>query len=317
MRLGISSCLLGKMCRYNGGHSRDAYIMNQLSSHFEFVPFCPEAIIFGTPRDTIRLVEDSSGAIKVVTSKDNRDVTQALSDISYQEATRAGEEKLCGFIFKSKSPTCGIERVKVYQENGPMNENKGMGLFADAIHKLYPYLPIEEEGRLQDAWLRENFLMQVVAYQDWFDFSASTPSMGDLVEFHTQYKYLIYAKSQNKYKELGNIVANHEKRSFDEILKLYEEGFLQAIAFKGNRGKTYNILLHIFGYFSKDISTDEKEEIVLSMDEYKEGIIPLIVIIKIFNLYIKRFEIDYLAKQKFLNPYPSQLALRSDIKAYK
>jgi len=244
-------------------------------------------------------------------------MTEALSDISHQEATRAGGEKLCGFVFKSKSPTCGIERVKVYQESSPMNENKGMGLFAKAIHKLYSYLPIEEEGRLQDAWLRENFLMQVFAYEDWHNFIASSPTMGELVEFHTQYKYLIYAKSQNQYKALGGIVANHEKRSFDEILKLYEEGFLQAIAIKGNRGKTYNILLHIFGYFSKDISIDEKEELLISMDEYKEGIIPLIVIIKIFNLYIKRFEIDYLAKQKFLNPYPSKLALRSDIKAFK
>ena len=198
-----------------------------------------------------------------------------------------------------------------------MNENKGMGLFAKAIHQLYPYLPIEEEGRLQDAWLRENFLMQVFAYQDWFDFVDSKPKMGDLVAFHTQYKYLIYAKSHAKYKELGAIVANHTKAPLSDLFKEYEQGFLQAITLKGNRGKTYNILLHIFGYFSKEISTDEKEELLISMDEYKEGIIPLIVIIKIFNLYIKRFEIDYLAKQKFLNPYPSILALRSDIRAFK
>jgi len=317
MNLGVSNCLLGASCRYDGGHSRNEYVVDQLAKHFNLISFCPEAIIFGTPRDAMRLVEYKDGSMHVEFTNNHKDITDELSDISHKEAIRAGNEHLCGFVFKAKSPTCGIERVKVYQKESPYSEKKGEGLFAKAIQELYPHLPIEEEGRLHDPWLRENFLMQVFAYQDWFDFLAQKPKMADLVEYHTQYKYLIYAKSQKKYKELGAIVANHEKRSLDEILALYETGFLEAIAIKGNKGKTYNILQHIFGYFSKEISSDEKEELLSSMNEYKEGIVPLITIIKMFNLYIKRFEIEYLAKQKFLHPYPNELALRSDIKAFK
>jgi uncharacterized protein YbgA (DUF1722 family)/uncharacterized protein YbbK (DUF523 family) len=317
MNLGISSCLMGSNCRYDGGHSRNEYVVDQLSSHFNLVPFCPEAIIFGTPRDAMRLVEYKDGSVHVEFTNNHQDITKELSDISKKEAARMEREQLCGFVFKSKSPTCGVERVKVYQKDNPYSEKKGEGLFAKAVRERYPYLPIEEEGRLHDPWLRENFLMQVFAYQDWFDFIAKKPKMSDLVEYHTQYKYLIYAKSHHQYKELGSIVANHEKRSFEAIVALYEKDFLEAIAMKGNKGKTYNILQHIFGYFSKEISSDEKEELLISMNEYKEGIVPLITIIKMFNLYIKRFNISYLAKQKFLHPYPNALALRSDIKAYK
>jgi len=317
MNLGVSSCLLGSSCRYDGGHSRNEYVMEQLGTHFELVPFCPEAIIFGTPRDAMRLVEYAKEDIRVEFTNTKEDITPQLKDISQKEALRAGQENLCGFVFKSKSPTCGIERVKVYQKDNPYSEKKGAGLFAHAIRSRYPYLPIEEEGRLHDPWLRENFLMQVFAYQDWYNFLSTNPSMGELVEFHTQYKYLIYAKSHEKYKALGAIVANHEKHPLKQLLEEYQTGFLQAIALKGNKGKTYNILQHIYGYFSKEISHDERQELLSSMNEYKEGIVPLIAIIKMFNLYIKRFKIEYLAKQKFLAPYPNELALRSDILAYK
>jgi len=317
MNLGVSSCLLGAQCRYDGGHAHNDYVGEELGRYFNLISFCPEAIVFGTPRDTIRLVEDKEGVVHVEFGKTHQDITTKLHDISQEEALRAGEASLCGFVFKSKSPTCGIERVKVYQKDSGYSEKKGVGLFAKAVRERYPYLPIEEEGRLHDPWLRENFIMQIFAYQDWFNFLQTQPKTGDLVEFHTRYKYLIYAKSHNSYKELGTIVANHEKRSLGEMLELYKHGFLEAIAIKGNKGKTYNILQHIFGYFSKEITTGEKEELLLAMNEYKEGIIPLITVIKMFNLYIKRFEIEYLAKQKFLHPYPNELALRSDIKAFK
>jgi uncharacterized protein YbgA (DUF1722 family)/uncharacterized protein YbbK (DUF523 family) len=317
MKLGISSCLMGQMCRYNGGHSRDSYIMDQLSNYFDFVPYCPEAVIFGTPRDAIQLAETPTGERKVLKVHNQHDVTKEVEEIASLEAKRVKEEGVCGFIFKSKSPSCGIERVKVYQEGTSFNEKKGRGLFAEAVMEQMPYLPIEEEGRLHDAWLRENFLMQVFAYANWHAFKATHPSMGELVAFHTTYKYLLYAKSQAYYKALGSIVANHEHHPLERVIEAYEEQFLRAIALKGSRNKTYNVLLHIFGYFSKQITTKEREELLLSLDDYKEGIVPLITIITVFNLMIRRFDIDYLAQQKFLSPYPSSLALRSDVEAFK
>lgn len=190
-------------------------------------------------------------------------------------------------------------------------------MFAAQLLKMYPYLPIEEDGRLNDPWLKENFIMQVFAYGDLMNFIKNDPNHKKLVEFHTSYKYLIYAKSQSSYKELGNIVANHDKKDFNTLLDEYKNGFLKGIAIKGTINKTYNVLLHIFGYFKKDITSGEKEVILSSLEEYKNGIIPLIAVIKILNIYVKRFDVEYLKTQKFLNPYPHELALRSDLKAYK
>lgn len=316
MRIGVSACLLGNMCRYDGAHAKDDFVVNQLQNYFEMVPYCPEAIVFGTPRDTIRLVEFQH-QIKVITNKEQNDVTQALSDISHSCAAQIADENLCGFVLKSKSPTCGLERVKVYEPNSHMCEKKGEGLFAKEIKKMYPYLPVEEEGRLQDDWLKENFLMQIFAYKDVHEFLAISPSFNELVKFHTSYKYLTYAKSHEAYKTMGNIVANHEKKSIEEVLSLYKEAFLKAISMKGSIKNTYNVLLHIYGYFKKVISKDEKEEMLKAIDEYKVQIIPLIAVIKILNLYTQRFDMEYLKTQKFLKPYPSELALRSSLKAYK
>jgi uncharacterized protein YbgA (DUF1722 family)/uncharacterized protein YbbK (DUF523 family) len=316
MKIGVSSCLIGTQCRYDGAGSKDNFIVEELAKYFELVPYCPEAMVFGTPRESIRLV-DVEGEIKVISNKEQKDVTKELSDISETLALEAFEDNLCGFVFKAKSPSCGIERVKLYQNNSNMCEKKAVGLFAKAVIEKQPLLPIEEDGRLNDPWLKENFLMQIFAYKDLKEFLDGNPKFKDLVEFHTSYKYLVYAKSQESYKYLGSIVANHDKRDITNVLEEYKVGFLKALGQKGNISKTYNVLLHIFGYFKKLISKEEKEHILTACQEYKDGIIPLIAVIKILNLYVKRFDDSYLKVQKFLNPYPKELALRSNIKAYK
>lgn len=316
MKIGVSSCLLGTMCRYDGAHSKDEFIANILKNYFEFVPYCPEKMVFTTPREAIRLVEKDS-KIEVVTSNTNKVVTKELEDISKELVEEIQKEQLCGFILKSKSPTCGMERVKVYQEKNAPSEKKGIGVFAKKLQETIPLLPIEEEGRLNDAWLRENFLMQIFAYKSLFEFLSSKPSFKDLVEFHTNYKYLIYSKSSQSYKLLGSIVANHDKEDLEKVISEYKLKFLEAISQKGNIKKTYNVLLHIFGYFKKFITKEEKIEILETIEEFKQEIIPLIAVIKILNIYTKRFDIKYLKTQVFLNPYPKELALRSNIKAYK
>ena len=316
MKLGISSCLMGNMVRYDGAHSKDNFVVNILQNYFELHPVCPENIIFGTPRPTIRLVRQND-EIVVQRSQDKKDVSNELKEVSISCAKQLEEQELCGFILKSKSPTCGMERVKVYQEINAPSKKEGVGLFAEQIKKMYPYLPLEEEGRLNDPWLRENFLMQIFAYKDLHEFLKQDLKFKDLVEFHTNYKYLIYSKSQELYKELGNIVANHEKKPIDEVLELYKEKFLETIALKSTIKNIYNVLLHIFGYFKKLITKEEKELLLTTLDEYKDGIVPLITLVKMFNIYTNRYDIEYLKKQKFMNPYPKELALRSNVKAFK
>ena len=318
MKLGVSACLIGTQCRYDGVGASDKFIVDVLAKYFETSAYCPETIIWGSPREAIRQTLSETGELKIVTStKTPKDVTQELQNVSVECANKIQNDDLCGFILKSSSPTCGLERVKVYKPFNAPSVKNGVGVFAQQIKEKYPYLPVEEEGRLIDPWLRENFLMQIFAYQDLHNFLKSTPTFNDLVLFHTSYKYLIYSKSQKAYTTLGRIVANHDKKQLFEVLKEYEEEFLKAINLKGSVNKTYNVLLHIFGYFKKLITKDEKEEILQALEEYKQKIIPLIAVMKLINLYVKRFDVQYLKVQKFLNPYPSELALRSDIKAYK
>lgn len=317
MKLGISSCLLGENCRYNGGHCKENFITDFLSKHFELVSFCPEHEAFGTPRESIRLVK-MNDKIEALTTSTKVNLTQKLEQVSFSLSCQVKDEQFCGFVLKSKSPSCGMERVKLYEENSNVNENKGMGLFAKSLKDLHPFLPMEEEGRLHDLWLKENFLMQIFSYKDFYEFMGTEDiSYNDLVEFHTKYKYLIYSKSQKAYKELGNIVANKDKKEFLVVLESYKIGFLQSISQKNSIKKTYNILLHILGYFKKHLDANEKKFLLDTCEEFKEKKIPLIVVIKLFTVYIDKLDIQYLKNQKFLNPYPKDFSIRSEIKSYK
>jgi len=316
LKIGVSSCLIGNMCRYDGATSTDRFVVDILKNYFDLVSYCPEEDAFGTPRESIAL-RDIDGKTRVITNFTKVDVTQKLENSSSDIIKKMKDEDLCGFILKAKSPSCGMERVKLYTGENNMCEKKAVGVFAQDIKDNFPLLPLEEDGRLNDPWLKENFLMQVFAYSELQKFLESDPKHKHLVEFHTSYKYLIYAKSQDSYKELGKIVANHDKKDIQIVLQEYKIGFLKAIAIKNSINKTYNVLLHIFGYFKKDIKKREKEFILEACDEYKNGIIPLVAVTKLLNSYVVRFDQEYLKTQKFLNPYPKEFALRSDTKAYK
>ena len=319
MKLGVSTCLIGEPCRFNGEGSNFDFITKTLSTYFDLVAYCPEMDLMGkAPRESIRMIETKDEQIKFLTNSTKKDITQDIQKVCEDSCNDFNNHELNGFILKSKSPTCGLERVRVYQDNDSnAHEKKGIGAFAQKIQDMYPNLPIEEDGRLNDPWLKENFVMQIFSYSHWQEFKKSNPSSKDLVEFHSQYKYLIYAKTHEGYKELGNIVANHAKKSLDEVINNYEDKFLNVIKIKGSINNTYNVLMHTFGYFKKYITKEEKAELLETMDEFKAQIIPLIAVIKMFQVYIKQHNIEYLMKQKFFQPYPKELALRSDIKAYK
>lgn len=315
MKIAVSSCLLGEKIRFDGGHKHDHFVSDELGRFAQFVPFCPEHLAFGTPRPSIRLLR-SEHQLSVQSNKNQTDLTEPLLETSRHELSRISQEPLCGIIFKSKSPSCGMGSAKVYLENG-FCEGKEDGIFASMCRERYPLLPMEEEGRLQDAWLRENFIMQLFAYDTFEQFKASNPAIKELVRFHTVHKFMLQSKDEQLYRELGNIVANRDKLPFETVLAMYELGFKTAIARKSTIKKTRNVLEHLAGFFKNELTKEEKKILHAQISDFTDKIIPLIVPLSTIALYAEKYRIDYLLDQTFLNPYPKTLALRSHIDAGK
>ncbi len=315
MKIAVSSCLLGEKIRFDGGHKYDHFIMDKLGTYAEFIPFCPEHLAFGTPRPTIRMVKEDE-TIKIRSSKTKNDVTHQILATSNHELERLKSTSLSAIIFKSKSPSCGLGSTLVYRTNG-YAEGKDDGVFAKLCKEHFPLLPMEEEGRLCDPWLRENFVMQVFAYDDFEQFKASDPDMKTLVDFHQSYKFMLQAKNDEMYRALGQIVGNHQKLLFEETLAKYELLFKTIIAEKSSIGRNRNVLEHMAGFVKEKISTVEKEMLHEQIRDYANKIVPLIAPLSRLHMFAKAHNVDYLLKQKFLNPYPKELALRSDIKSGK
>lgn len=314
MLLAISSCLLGNDVRYDGTNQRDKFIVNTLSEYAQFVHFCPEHVALGTPRETIRITNDEN-KIKLKTVFSKEDVTSKIFESSHNELIKLKEENICGIILKAKSPSCGLGSTKYYKNGMP--EGKKDGVFAALCKEHYKYFPIEEDARLNDPWLRENFIMQIFAYNDILKLAQNIVKLNELVEFHTSYKYLLHSKNEVIYRDLGKIVANHEKKELPIIVNEYAELFKMAISHKSKISKTVNVLEHMLGFFKNDITKEEKDHLKDQIDLYKEKIIPLITVISLFKIFTIKYEKTFLLKQKFLDPYPEKLALRSDIKSGK
>lgn len=315
MILAVSACLLGEKIRFDGGHKQSHFITDDLSQFAAFVPFCPEHSAFGTPRPSVRLLK-SSDSTRVTSNKTGEDLTEALLQTSRNELSKLESQPLCGIILKSKSPSCGMKSAKLYLENG-MVEGKEDGIFARMCRERYPLLPMEEEGRLEDAWLRENFVMQIFAYDAYEKFKASNPSIGDLVRFHTINKFMLQSKDEALYRELGNVVANRDGHTLETLLGIYELGFKRAIAQKSSIKRNRNVLEHLAGFFKNELTKSEKETLHTQIDDYASKIIPLIVPISTIHLYAKKYDTAYLLDQTFLNPYPKTLSLRSHINSGK
>jgi uncharacterized protein YbgA (DUF1722 family)/uncharacterized protein YbbK (DUF523 family) len=315
MQIAVSACLLGEKIRFDGGHKRDSFITDELSQYAEFIPFCPEHLAFGTPRPSVRLIT-LDDELHVQNNKTSEDVTQILREKSVLELSKIDTHTLRAIIFKSKSPSCGMKSAKLYLENG-FCEGKEDGVFAALCRKRFPLLPMEEEGRLQDPWLRENFVMQLFAYERFETFKITYPTLKNLVHFHTIHKFLLQSKDERLYRGLGNIVANRENHPFETILAMYELGFKTAISRKSSIKKTRNVLEHLSGFFKNEITSDEKENLHTQIEDFAHKIIPLIVPLSTIRLYAKKYRIKYLLDQTFLEPYPKTLALRSHINAGK
>ncbi|MBN2684933.1 MAG: DUF523 and DUF1722 domain-containing protein [Pontiellaceae bacterium] len=311
IRIGVSQCLLGEKVRYDGQHKHDAYITGVLGQWFEFVPVCPEVECgMSIPREPIRLEGDVEHPELVSISKKNW--TKQMTTWCERRIEELADEGPCGFIFKRKSPSCGMERVKVYSGKG-MPENKGQGLFAAAFMRHFPDLPVEEEGRLNDPCLRENFIERVFTLKRWRELLAAGSGPSGLVKFHEQHKYLLMAHSIPLYRELGRVTADLKSRPIEQIQVDYHQLLMKALALRATVKKHVNVLQHMAGYFKRELNSDEKMELQEVIERYHDGHVPLIVPITIINHYVRKYDEPYLRDQFYLNPHPIELRLRNHV----
>ena len=310
IRLGISTCLLGENVRYDGGHKRDRFIIDTLGEFVEFVPVCPEVECgLPVPRESMHLVGDPESP-RLVTTRTKIDHTERMVNWARKRLGELEKENLCGFIFKSNSPSSGMERVKVYNERG-MALKTGIGMFARAFMDHFPLIPVEEDGRLHDIKLRENFIERIFALKRWRELLGHHQSRGKLVAFHTEHKLLILSHSQKHSRILGKLVAEAKKIPAEQLYSQYEVIFTEALRLKTTIKKNINVLQHMMGYFKKQLSADEKRELLETIDQYRGEYIPLIVPVTLIKHYVRKYDQPYLKQQLYLNPHPIELKLRN------
>ena len=310
IRLGVSSCLLGEPVRYDGGHKLDHFVRDTLGRFVEFVPVCPETEAgFGVPRESMRLVGDPT-CPRLVTTRTSRDLTDRMRAWIDKRVEELAAEDLCGFIFKSKSPSSGMERVKVYSDTGNLI-GQSVGVFARMFMERFPMLPVEEEGRLHDVHLRENFIDRIFVLRRYRDMLKGGQTLGNLVTFHTRHKLQILAHSPEIYRAMGRLVAKGKEMPKEQLFRSYHEHLMSAMRMKATPPKHRNVLQHIMGYFKNDLLPDEKQELLELINQYARGIIPLVVPVTLLNHYVMKYEDFYLQDQTYLRPHPVELKLRN------
>lgn len=309
--IGISSCLLGDNVRYDGGHKRNPFVTEQLAEHFDFRPVCPEVGIgLGVPRPAIHLRRDEN-RVRVVDSKDpERDHTAAMEDYARHQAGDLGD--ISGYIFKAKSPTCGVWRVPVHEEQGPPARD-GRGVYADAFMRARPLVPVEEEGRLNDPVLRENFVERVFAFRRWQDMTADGVSADALVRFHTIHKLTVMSHDERAMRELGRLVASAGSRPVDELAGEYIELFMTAMTRRATKKRHADVLMHLMGYLKSSLDGEDKQELLDVIQAYRLGELPLIVPVTLIKHHFRRHPHPYVTDQVYLNPHPRELMLRNTI----
>ena len=311
-KIGISSCLLGNEVRWNAGHKLDKYLTRTLGKLVEYVPVCPEVEAgFGVPRESFRLVGDPENP-SLITFKSKTDHTDQMLTWAQRRVRELEKEDLCGFIFKSDSPSSGMIRVKVYNDKG-MPHRVGVGMFARAFMEHFPLIPVEDDGRLNDPIIRENFILQIFTMKRWRDNLTQKRGMGKIVEFHTDNKLLILSHSPKHYRLMGKMVADGKKMPIGELYDQYQQLLMKALKLKTTIKKNTNVLQHLMGYFKKQLSSDEKQELLEVFDQYRQELVPLIVPITLINHYVRKYDQTYLKRQTYLNPHPVELKLRTHV----
>ncbi|HMK77237.1 MAG TPA: DUF523 and DUF1722 domain-containing protein [Thermodesulfobacteriota bacterium] len=312
IKLGISTCLLGENVRYDGGHKLDRFLTDPLGQYVEYVPVCPEVECgLGVPRESMHLEGDSDSP-RLVTIRTKQDITDRLVKWAQKRVIDMEKEDLCGFIFKSGSPSSGMERVKVYNEKG-MPVKKGVGIFARIFMEHFLLLPVEDEGRLHDPELRENFIERIFTLKRWREVLGKKESRGSVVDFHTRHKLLVLSHSPKYYQTMGKLVAKAKDLPLKELCQKYQTLLMESLYLKTSAKKNANVLQHMMGYFKEQLSSDEKQELLEVVDFYREDHIPLIVPITLINYYVRKYDQPYLKQQLYLNPHPLELQLRNHV----
>lgn len=312
IKVGISSCLLGNEVRFDGGHKHSKMCSENLSRYFDFVAECPEVGIgLGIPRKPIRLIGDVKSPLIVSAHDNNIDHTDKMLEFSHRKAKEHSD--LCGYIFMKNSPSCGLFRVKVYQENGYPAKDPGRGIYANVITQENPLLPVEESGRLADPSLRENFIARVYAYHNWQQLKQAGLSHHSIIEFHSRYKYSLMAHAPASYVELGRMLADAGNHDVDSLAERYFPLLMTALSQIATRKTHTNVLMHLQGYLKKVLSSEEKQELTLLFEQYRTDEIPLIVPITLLKHHFNNHPNPYISKQAYLQPYPDDLSLRNAI----
>ena len=312
IRIGISSCLLGHKVRYDGGHKKDSLVTGPLSDFMTFVPVCPEVEVgMPVPRPAVRLVR-LGGEVRLIEPRHGVDHTEAMSSWSEAKARALAKLDLSGYILKKDSPSCGMERVKVYSEKGP-GVRDGVGLFARALLRQLPLLPVEEEGRLNDAALRENFIERVFAYRRIRSLFGARWTVGDLVRFHTAEKLLLLAHEPRSYRALGQVVARAKHLPRADVEARYGETYMNSLRVLATRGKNVNVLQHMAGHFKDQLGREEQAELHDLIADYQRGLVPLVVPLTLMRHYVRRCGSAYLEGQAYLEPHPKELMLRNHV----
>jgi uncharacterized protein YbgA (DUF1722 family)/uncharacterized protein YbbK (DUF523 family) len=312
IRIGISTCLLGEPVRFDGGHKRDAFLTETFGRFVEWVPVCPEVECgFGTPREAMRLVRAGPG-VRLLTVKTSIDLTEAMERYSRSRVAALADEDLSGYVLKKDSPSCGLERVKVYDRHGTPARG-GRGLFAAALVEAFPHLPVEEEGRLADPRLRDNFIERVFAYWRLRGLFASRWTVGDLVRFHTAHKLLVLAHAPERYRRLGRLVAGARGMARRNLEQRYVAGLMDALAELATTRRHTNVLQHMAGYFKDRLDAASKRELAGTIDDYRRGLVPLVVPLTLIRHHARTLDVAYLAGQMYLEPHPKELMLRNHV----
>ncbi|ABA89948.1 protein of unknown function, DUF523 and DUF1722 [Syntrophotalea carbinolica DSM 2380] len=312
IRIGISACLLGQNVRYDGGHQLDRFLRDTLGYFVDYVPVCPEVEMgLPIPRQTLRLVGDADSP-RLVFSKSGEDVTERMTSWAKRRLAELEKEDLCGFIFKARSPSSGMARVKLYDRRGVPNKN-GVGLFARLFMEYFPMLPVEEDGRLNDIRLRENFIEAIFTFRRWRDFLTEGATPEKLVAFHARHKLLLMSHSVELARQMGRLVGRAGEVPAEEILRDYKQLLMQAVRTLTTPAKHSNVLQHALGYFKRQLSHDEKQEMLQLIDQYRHGTVPLAVPLALLNHYVRKYQPPWLDEQVYLHPHPMELHLRSGV----
>jgi uncharacterized protein YbgA (DUF1722 family)/uncharacterized protein YbbK (DUF523 family) len=308
VRIGISSCLLGEAVRYDGGHKRDSFLTDVFGKYVEWVSVCPELEIgLGVPRESLRLL-DEAGNLRLIAPASGTDHTRAMNSYAQKRLAELEKQNLCGYILKRGSPSCGMERVRVYRDENVLHRS-GRGLFAENLFKRFPHLPVEEEGRLNDVRIRENFVSQVFAYRRWQIATEDGLAPSTIMEFHAAHKYALMAHSQAGARRLGALAAGIRKPGIREAATSYFEAFSEVMQHPPTTRNHTNVLQHMAGYVSDRLDHIDRAELTDLIDRYRRGLVPLIVPVTLIRHYVRKYDVAYLADQVYLNPHPGELML--------